>query len=312
MNIVVIGGSYFYGRVFTMLASKEHQLVLLNRGTYSMEQFGVKQILFDRQKLEDYDKIPEQLAQMMNPEEGYAVVDFCGYGPGDIKELLKVLPGKVTQYIFISTVDVYERNGHLKKSESEPLEERILQGDVGGYIYGKVCLEKELKEAAANYQMPYTILRPAILYGPFNYAPREAYYIEQIVKGAPVYEPEHAPGQFQFVYVKDAANAILNALGNPKVYNEAIHLAGEEILTYQVFFDALEKVADRPFTREKAALANIFPMLQSGEASFPFPLLLEESETFDNTKSHELLKLSYTPLIEGMQKTYTAFKGVYS
>ena len=37
MKILVIGGTYFLGRVFTIVASKEnHQLFLLNRGTYSM------------------------------------------------------------------------------------------------------------------------------------------------------------------------------------------------------------------------------------------------------------------------------------
>ena len=48
MQILVLGGSYFYGRVFTMLAAKKHEITVLNRGTYSMESFGVKQIKGDR------------------------------------------------------------------------------------------------------------------------------------------------------------------------------------------------------------------------------------------------------------------------
>ena len=43
MKILVIGGSYFYGRVFVMEAAKEHRLTLLNRGTYSMQEFGVEE-----------------------------------------------------------------------------------------------------------------------------------------------------------------------------------------------------------------------------------------------------------------------------
>lgn len=47
MKILVIGGSYFYGRVFVMQAVKEHDITVLNRGTYSMENLGVKQIKGD-------------------------------------------------------------------------------------------------------------------------------------------------------------------------------------------------------------------------------------------------------------------------
>ena len=48
MKILVIGGSYFYGRVFVMEAVKEHEVTVVNRGTYSMEKMGVTQITGDR------------------------------------------------------------------------------------------------------------------------------------------------------------------------------------------------------------------------------------------------------------------------
>ena len=57
MNILVIGGSYFYGRVFVMEAVREHSeyhITVLNRGTYSMEEFGVSQIRGDRHDADVY------------------------------------------------------------------------------------------------------------------------------------------------------------------------------------------------------------------------------------------------------------------
>ena len=36
MKILVIGGSYFYGRVFVMLTAPQHEITVVNRGTYSM------------------------------------------------------------------------------------------------------------------------------------------------------------------------------------------------------------------------------------------------------------------------------------
>ncbi len=43
MKILIIGGSYFLGRVLTMLSSTKFELTLVNRGRYSMKQFGVKE-----------------------------------------------------------------------------------------------------------------------------------------------------------------------------------------------------------------------------------------------------------------------------
>ena len=48
MKILVIGGSYFLGRVFVMQAAGVHEITLVNRGTYSMEEWGVRQIRGDR------------------------------------------------------------------------------------------------------------------------------------------------------------------------------------------------------------------------------------------------------------------------
>ena len=52
MKILVIGGSYFFGRVFVMLAAKEHNVTVVNRGTCSVAELGAKQIKGDRRSEE--------------------------------------------------------------------------------------------------------------------------------------------------------------------------------------------------------------------------------------------------------------------
>ncbi len=190
MKILVIGGSYFYGRVFVMLAAKEHDVTVINRGTYSMEEFGVKQICGDRhdgviwqQCSEDYD----------------AIVDFCAYTPGDIELVLENLKGNVRQYLFISTVDVYERQQSKKlKEEGTALEKRSLAGEAGVYIAGKVALEEELCRQCRQRGIGFTILRPAILYGPYNYAPRESLFIRMAIREKMFPCFTDANGKFQF------------------------------------------------------------------------------------------------------------------
>ena len=76
MKILVMGGSYFYGRVFTMSACEKHELTLLNRGTYPMNDYPVKEIKADRK---DESALKEALKEALSDGGFDAVVDFCAY-----------------------------------------------------------------------------------------------------------------------------------------------------------------------------------------------------------------------------------------
>lgn len=302
MKLLVIGGSYFYGRVFVMEAAKEHEITVWNRGTYSMADYGVRQITGDRHdagaavSCGDYD----------------AVIDFCAYEAGDVRAMIECLPSKIGQYILISTVDVYERGTGMVKSEEAALEHRQLPGEAGAYIAGKTALETELREACEAEGIPYTVLRPAILYGPYNYAPRESVYIQMLLKNHALPEFTDADGEFQFVYVKDAAQAVLRCLGNEKAYGQAYNLCQDQILTYDSFFRMLQNVADPEATEKLALVPLTVEAAVAQGVPVPFPAVKAETELCDNTKSKTQLGLSYTDFEEGMRRTYTAFKHVYA
>ncbi len=329
MKLLVIGGSYFFGRVFVMQASKEHDITVVNRGTYSMAALGVKQITGDRRDegiwqscKEDYD----------------VIIDFCAYEKGDIARVLRNMPGNVQQYIFISTVDVYERGiihpgsiggsseaieyimnadsaasgaQRIKeggKDETTPLETRLFSGEAGSYIAGKVALEREVQEECGRRGIPCTVLRPAILYGPYNYAPREALYIQMMVQNHVLPHITNAPGAFQFLYIKDAAEAVIRCLMNETAYGQAYNLCQDKVVTYEIFYEELRKAADvevneMPMTVEEA---------QNQGIPLPFPVTEEETELCSNEKGKKELGINYTDFAEGMAKTYRAFKGVYS
>ena len=300
MKLLVIGGSYFYGRVFVMEAAKEHEITVWNRGTYSMESFGVRQLTGDRHE------------RIAGCEEDYeAVIDFCAYAPGDVRDTLNLLTGNIGQYVFISTVDVYERDPAVVKGEDTPLEERVIAGEAGAYIAGKVALEKELAENCGAKGIPYTVLRPAILYGPFNYAPRESVYIQMLLQNHALPRFTDAQGRFQFVYVKDAAQAVLACLLNERAYGQAYNLCQDEIITYDMFFDTLKRVAqpedlegltEVPLTVEQAVAQGV---------PVPFPAMAEETHLCDNAKGKVAFGLVYTDFEEGMRRTYKAFRNVY-
>lgn len=306
MKILVLGGSYFYGRVFTMLAAGKHELTLLNRGTYSMKEYHVREIAGDRRQ--------EATLQRLNKcgTEFDAVVDFCGYETGDIRLIAQNLPKTVRQYIFISTVDVYRRGIAGYKKEETPYEERGIAGESGAYIRGKISLEEELKEVSKEKGFACTILRPAILYGPYNYAPRESVFIQLMVQNHVLPRIVDAAGKFQFVYVKDAAQAVCQCLLNDKTYGQAYNLCGEEEADYQSFADSLECAVKSVGGQMPGSISLTAQQAQSQGIPLPFPLYPGETELYSNEKSKIELGIIYTPLSEGMKKTYQAFRGVFA
>ncbi len=300
-QVLVIGGSYFLGRIFCTLASRlgDMELTLLNRGRYPMTHLpGLREFRCDRHDPVGLGLLPET--------EYDAVVDFCAYSPGDISSLLDNLPGKAKRYILISTADVYARSREVK-DEDAPLMAEPGAGAEGEYIWNKRLLESELAEACALRGMETVVLRPAFIYGPYNYAPRESWYIEKVVRGEPLPIPSDALGRFQLVYVKDAAEAIIACIRQAAAAGQAFNLAAPEVLDYARFIETLRAVSDRPFTTAEITVEDSF---REG-VPLPFPLTEEESELFSGEKITRLLGLTYTPFRDGMAKTFIAFRSVY-
>ena len=300
-RVLVMGGSYFLGRIFSIFASRagDMELTLLNRGRYSMAHLErIRELRCDRRDVLALDALPRA--------EYDAVVDLCAYRPGDIRLTLEHLPGSARRYILVSTADVYRRSA-LPRDERAPLLESMGAGAEAEYTYHKRLLEAELLSVCGERKMETVILRPAFLYGPYNYAPRESWYIEKIVRGEPIPVPTDAAGRFQFVFVKDAAEAILACIREEKAAGEAYNLSAPEILDYPAFMDTLEAVSDLPFTTRPVTVEEV---LREG-IPLPFPLKEAESELFSGEKLCRELGISYTPFREGMEKTYRAFKSVY-
>lgn len=298
MKILVIGGSYFLGRVFTMLASEKNDVTVLNRGTYSMEEFGAACIRADRHD-------PEALRG-----EGRfdVIVDFCAYRQGDIAGILEQLIQAPEQYVFISTADVYEKWTGQKLTEVSPLEKRHFGGENGEYIWQKILLEQELTEECGKRGIAWTSVRPAILYGPFNYAARESGYVQLSCMGQDILCPTGAEGSFQPVYVRDAAAMILALCRNSAALNGAYNLAGEAV-DYEQFLDAFVKASEgKAHLRKLPADHEIF---RDPGTFLPFPFSKEETEFYCGEKVLRDTGLTWTSLEDGLKKTWQVFSKLY-
>lgn len=300
MKILVIGGSYFLGRVFTMLAAEKNEVTVLNRGTYSMEDFGAGCLQADRHDAEALRRLPAERFDV--------AVDFCAYNQGDIRTFLENAPFTMEQYIFISTVDVYEKWTHRMLTEESSLETRRFGGQSGEYIWQKILLEGELRQVCQEKKIRYTSVRPAVLYGPFNYAMREAGYIKMACSGQEILCPMGAPGRFQPVYVKDAAAMILALCKNEAAYEETFNLAGETV-DYEQFLDAFVRASQGKARLQKLpAAADVF---KRPDVFLPFPFQAEETERYAGKKILQTTGLSWIELEEGLKKTWQVFSKIY-
>lgn len=301
-KILVIGGSYFAGRVFTMVASPDCELTLLNRGRYSMARYpGVTEYRCDRH---------DAAALAALPAADYdAVVDFCAYAPGEIETLAGSLKATFGTYVCVSTADVYDRAAPRPWTEQTPVASDFGAGPEADYLAGKAAVERACRAVCERRGANCFLLRPAFLYGPYNYAPRETWYIRTAVSGEPIPQPTDADGRFQFVYVKDLAMAILACLrpDAPKGVH-AYNLAAPEILDYDGFLAALRAAADRPIASRPVTVEQVL----RENLPLPFPLREAESELFDGSLAERELGLVYTPLSVGMQKTWNAFAPIFA
>jgi hypothetical protein len=292
-NVLVIGGSYFAGRVFSIYTSRRDKVALhvVNRGRYTLNLPGVSEYKCDRHDV-------GTLSAMLPDIEFDAVVDFCGYNPDEIGPIINALPGRIGQYIFISTSDVYVSTGVKKEGDPvvepkaadpilelslvmqdedcvrSPAREPKVRDPIVEYISNKALLERELKDTCAPLGIPYTIVRPTFIYGPYNYAPRESYFIKHIVKGIPVPEPTDANAEFNMVYVADIASALEMFVGAEEAYNEEFNLAGVEHVTYASLFSELERCNGAPFARRPVTVSQVM----AEDIPLPFPLDADDCE----------------------------------
>ena len=301
-KVLIIGGTYFAGRVFAIIARRnDWALSFINRGTYSMAYLGdVKEYKCDRRDPAGLSALPY--------DEYDAIVDFCAYEPGDCGTLLRSLKFKAPQYILLSTADVYDRSIRTPKDESTPLQDHMGNCMAADYMWKKRNLETEAAQACKDLGTGLTLIRPAFIYGPFNYAPRESFYVERIVKGEPIPVPSDSDSEWNFVFVTDVARALCACIEKQDAAcGQAYNLSAPEVVTYKSYMELLEKVSDRPFTTRPVSVSEVIAQ----NIPLPFPLTADESELFIGARIREQLGVTYSPIEEGMQKAFNAFKSVY-
>jgi len=295
-NLLVIGGSYFLGRVFveTLARNNDYRIYMVNRGNRPLNINGVVEIKCDRNDI-------TALKVLLPKLSWHGVIDFCAYTPQDISNLFSVLPPKdIKHYIFISTVSVYAPTKALPIKEGSPTltAPQPELGPAADYGYQKNLAEKTMAMQCKHNLIPFTCLRPGIIYGKYNYAPRESYFFDLIRKGQLAVIPDNDLALFQFVSVWDVARMIVLCMGNPDTYNKTFNLNAPELVSYGRLIEILEGVTGRAIPQKSMSVIEI------DQNRIPLPFPLDSHLIYSGDLIQQVLGFTYMSLIDGMQRTY--------
>ena len=300
-NILVIGGSYFAGRVFVEELAKQGdaRIHVFNRGRRPLGMPGITELVGDRDAA-------GQIRTAIPPLEWDAVVDFCAYEPVHVTSLLENLPGRVRHYIFISTTTVYDRTSRLPVGEDCPklTGPQAELGAYGDYGFDKWRSETSVQAECDRRGIAQTVFRPAIIYGYYNYAPRESYFFERLTSRQPIEIPDDSLALYSFIWVVDMARALIRALGAPGSFGRAFNLASDELISYGRIIDVLGEITGKTIATTPLSRREI------ERRGTPLPFPPAEHLIYSGQEARQAFDLTYTPFATGMRESLKYYLAV--
>jgi 2'-hydroxyisoflavone reductase len=227
MNILVIGGTQFFGRHLVNVAlERGHTVTLFNRGNRNPFP-NLETIKGDR------DPNMGNGLEALKHRDFDAVIDPSGYVPRIVKASAELLKDHTKHYTFISSISVYAgfeqptaEDAQLAKLEDETAEA------VTGETYGGL---KVLCEQAVESVFPGQTLniRPGLIVGEFDPTDRFTYWVERVARGGKILVPGTPNLETQFIDVADLATwtirmieqntiGIFNATGNTTTFGQVL------------------------------------------------------------------------------------------
>lgn len=221
MKILMIGGTGNISlSVSQQLLNQGHELWLLNRTGTAPELPGARFIKAD-------------ISQLTSIQGDWdVVVNWIAFTLEDVARDLRLLEGRTAQYVFISSASCYRNPGPTRWiTEKTPLE-----NPHWAYSRAKIAAEDTLRQLAAGYNLPFTIVRPSFTYarviplaiGGWN----EYTAIQRIKDGRPVVVHGDGTSLWTITHADDFARGFCGLLGNPQALGEDFHITSDEFLTW--------------------------------------------------------------------------------
>ena len=216
LNVLILGGTGLTGPFQVRYAlARGHTVTVFNRGRHNDRlPAGVTELIGDRN------------LHQLDPLKGKtwdAVIDNPTSIPFWVKDAGEVLKDRTKQYVFISTISVYQTKGRTALDESSPLLEytkgdplavtiQDLVKDIEG-LYGPMKVASE-REALKWFGDRTTIIRPTLITGPGDDSFRFTYWPYRIAKGGEILAPGDGLDHVQIIDARDLAEWTIRVVEN--------------------------------------------------------------------------------------------------
>jgi nucleoside-diphosphate-sugar epimerase len=243
MRVLIIGGTGLISTPIThLLVERGDDVTIYNRGLcHSPISEHVTRIVGDRTDFETFE------AQMAQAGPYDCVIDMVCYQRDEAESAIRAFDGRIDQFIFCSTVDVY-----TKPARRYPISENAERQPASSFPYAanKAECERVFEAAQQRGDFPVTILRPAQTYGEggrlvhtLGFA---TYYLDRLRKGKPIIVHGDGTSLWVTCHRDDVAHAFVGAAGNKGTFGRAYNVTGDEWMTWDMYHQGVAEAMGAP------------------------------------------------------------------
>ena len=273
-----------------------HKVTILNRGMTADDlPEGVYRLKADRTD-------PQQMKRALMGKSFDVVVDFVMFKQPEAENTVELLNGKVGQYLFLSTGQVYlVREGIERPFFEDQFDGRIQPAPKANtfayeewlYGIGKRQAEEVFMKAHAEKGFPYTSLRLPMVNSERDQFRRLYSYIIRLQDGGAILVPETPNYPLRHIYGGDVVRVLSQLVESNQGIGKAYNISQDETVTLDEFLGILgSHMGISPqIVRVKRSLLEANGFLPDCS-----PFSERWMSELDNTRSKEELGVTYTPL----------------
>ncbi|PZQ88952.1 MAG: NAD-dependent dehydratase [Leifsonia xyli] len=294
-RVLIVGGNGIISASVSQLAvERGWQVTLLNRGVSDLRPAiaGAEVLIGDADD-------PASVAAAVGTREFDVVANFRAFRPEQVAADVALFTGRTGQYLFISSASAYQKPiAQLPIVEATPLVNPFWR-----YSRDKIACEDVLVAASRADGFPMTIVRPSHTYDA-SLIPLEGGWtaLQRMLDGKPVIVHGDGTSWWTLTHARDFARAFVGLFGNPHAIGSAVHITGDESLTW----DQIARLLGRALGVEPTivhvasdAIARELPEIGPG-------LLGDKAHSvlFDNTRIKTLVPgwVATTPFADGARE----------
>ena len=224
MKVLILGGTGVISRsIVDQLLARQDDVTVYNRGRNPLPFQGeVKHLVGDRS-----DRVAFEADMQKTSYD--AVIDMICFNEADARSTIRAFSGVTGQVIVTSSVAAYKRPYQTVPTVESA--EVLWDDPAFPYAFNKAEMERCLWPAAQRGEIPLTIIRPSLTFGPgaANIGVLRQNYgiVDRILKGKPLVMFGDGSTPWSFTFAPDLARGYVALTGNRKAIGEAFQVCSE-------------------------------------------------------------------------------------